>query len=115
MCQDISTVVAYDMSASTQATPPQIVWGGSARSIRGGRGENPKQVAVPSKFYRCGKAGHYVRYCPERNTYWDPPPDGTDDTSTKFHCKKGDKVGVTMSYCSVCNHWDYHNAPDHEI
>ena len=45
--------------------------------------------------------------------YWDPPPDGTEDTATNFHCNRGDKLDVTMSYCSVCKHWDDHHSPGH--
>ena len=52
--------------------------------------------------------------CPDRNTYWYPPPSGTEDTATKVHCNKGAKPDVTMYYCSVCKRWYYHNAPGHE-
>ena len=55
-----------------------------------------------------------MRDCPERNTYWDPPPYGTEDAYTKVHRNKGAKLCVTMSYCSVNKRWDYHNAPDHD-
>ena len=113
MCQAISTDVAVVLSASTQATPPPPK-GEGGRGDRGCRGGNPKQVAVPGNCNRCGKAGRYVQDCPERNTYWDPPPDGTEDSYIKVHRKKGDKLYVTMSYCSVSKRWDYHNAPDHD-
>ena len=100
-CQAISTAVADAMSDSTQATPPPPVRGGSGMGGRGGQGRNPKQVAVSGNCNRCGKADHYVRDCPERNMYWDTPPDGTEDTATMVNRKKGAKLDVTMSYCSM--------------
>ena len=44
---------------------------------------------------------------------WDPPPADTEDTATKVHLNMGAKSDVTMSYCSVCKLWDYHNSPGH--
>ena len=114
LTQAISTPVASVMSASTQATTPPTACRKSGRGGRGGWGGNTKQVAVPGNCYRCDKAGHYVRNCPKRNTHRYPPPDGNVDTSTKVHQKKGDKSDVTMSYCYVCNHWDYYNYPGHD-
>ena len=113
MFQAISTDVFSIMSVSTQATPPPPGQGGGGRGNMGGQGGSHKKVAFTGNFNRCGKAVHYVRDCPDRNTYWDQTPAGTEDTDTKVRCKKGDKSDITMSYCSVCKRWDYHNAPGH--
>ena len=90
MCQAISNDVASAISASIQDTPPPPKVG-IGRGGRGVRGGNPKQVSVPGNCNRCGKAGQYVQDCPERNTYWDPPPAGTEYAATKMHRKKGYK------------------------
>ena len=54
-----------------------------------------------------------MQYCTKRDTYWDPPPAGTEDIATNVHCKKGYKSDVTMYYCSVCKRCYYHHAPGH--
>ena len=61
MCQAISTTVADAISSFTQATTPPTGQGGGGRGIRGDQGVNPKKVAVPGNFNRCGKAGHYLQ------------------------------------------------------
>ena len=68
MCQYIYTSVVSYMSTSTQATPlpPK---GGGHRGGRGGLCGHLKQDTVPGNCNRCVKEGHYVRDCPERNTY----------------------------------------------
>ena len=102
MCQAISTNVSASICASAQYNPPPPGWDGGGRGGRGGKTRNPKQVAVPGNCNRCGKAVHCVQDCPKLKTYWYLPPAGTEDNDTKLHCKKGDKSGVTISYCSVC-------------
>ena len=102
MCQVISADVAADMFASTQANPHpsggRVCQGGGGRGYMGCLGGDPEQVAFTGNCNRCSKVGHYVQYCPERNTYWDPPPDGTEDTTTKVHFNKGDKLDATIYY-----------------
>ena len=59
MFQSISTAVAATMSASIHSNPPLPCWGSGGRGVRGGRGGNPKQVAVPGNCKCCGKAGNF--------------------------------------------------------
>ena len=109
-----AAAVAYTISDSTQANTPQFSdRGGQGGGGRGGRGGYPKQVAFPGNCNSCDNAGHYVRDCPERNTYWDPHPAGTEYTATKANHKKGSKLDVTMYYLFVWNRLDYHHAIGH--
>ena len=108
MCQDISTFVAASMYASSQANPHppggrgiRFGRGGGVRGVMVVRGGDLNQVEFPVNCNRCGKAGHYVWYCPKCNVYWDPPPSATEDTATKLYHNKGAKSDVTMSYLSV--------------
>ena len=55
-----------------------------------------------------------MQYCPERNMYWDPPPDGTEYTATNINCNKGYTSDVTMYYCYLYKRWGYHHAPGHD-
>ena len=89
ICQAISIAVAAAMSASTQATLPPPVRGGGGRGSRVGQGGDTKQVSVPGNCNRYGKSVHDTRDFPKRNTYWDPPLAGNEDTDTRVHHKKG--------------------------
>ena len=103
ICQAIYTSVVAAMSSSTQATT-SLPDGRGDRGGQGGGGMGdmyvlcgePKQVTFPGNCYRCGKVGHYVWDCTYQNTYWDPPPFGTEDTATKVNHNKGSKLYVTM-------------------
>ena len=114
MCQAIYTAVADAMSTCTRDTEPPPGKGGGGRGGMVGRGGHPKQVEVSGNCNCCGKAGYYVREFPKWNMYWDPTPNDTEDNSTKLHCKRGDKLDVTMSYFYVCKRWYYNNAPGHD-